>query len=209
MDTVPLTGAEVREWRLGWGLQIRELAPRLSYTPGGITQIELGYRRVPARVAEYIRTHPAPAAVATYPPTPAGFAAALAALGMGRGRFATWWGGISPMGVWHWLHGHAALPAAVAAWLRAGAPRTGRLTPPAPADHAEPPGLPPAQHRKRPGPDPRRRPGPDWVWLADPQGWSPPAGLCRPGETYGELRWCSACAFRVDCAELSRQERTG
>jgi hypothetical protein len=130
MDTVPLTGAEVREWRLGWGLQIRELAPRLSYTPGGITQIELGHRRVPAFIAEHVRAHPAPPEDPTYPPTPEGLAAAMAAQGRGTYAWAHWWGGIGPMGVWHWLKGHAPLPVAVAAWLRAGAPRTGRLAPP-------------------------------------------------------------------------------
>jgi hypothetical protein len=205
MDTVPVTGTEVREWRCAWGLQIRELAPRLSYSPGGITQIELGYRRVPARVAQYVRALPAPAAVATYSPTPAGFAAALAALGMGRGRFAAWWGGISPMGVWYWRRGTVALPVAVAAWLRAGAPRSGRLAPPLPAGRIEagPPRRPP------PAPSPRRRPGPDWVWLTQPRGWVPPRGLCAPGESFGVLPHCRVCAYRKDCAELSRQERTG
>jgi hypothetical protein len=203
MDTVPLTGADVRQWRLAWGLQLRECARLVYFQPCAVSMLELGYRPVPAFIAEYVRAHPAPPEDPTYPPTPEGLAAAMAAQGRGTYLWAHWWGGIGPMGVWHWLHGHAALPVAVAAWLRAGAPRTGRLTPPPPAGHAEPPGLPPAQHRKRPGPDPRRRPGPDWVWLAGPQGWVPPAGLCRPGETYGELRACGACAYRVSCAELS------
>jgi hypothetical protein len=195
MDREPaLTGQALRAWRRAWGLSIRAAAPYLGFQASALGLIERGARAVPADVAAFVRAHPAPAADPTYPPTPAGLRAAMAALGLGYQAFARWFGGVGPMGVWHWRHGGAALRVDVAAWLRAGAPRTGRLQLGAAGASA-------------PQAPSRRRPGRDWIWLGEARGWAPPPGVCRPGETFGALIGCRSCAYRVDCAALSRQER--
>lgn len=202
-----LTGQDLRAWRLAWGMRGPEVATRLYYGRFAIPMME-ARGPLPVFVAEYMRAYPPPPdGDPAYPATPEGLAAALTALGMGYSTFARWWGTTGPMGVWHWLHGNAALPIEIQAWLRAGAPRTGRPALPPPAGHAERPGAPPPRPRASPVPDPRRRPAPDWVWLTTPRGWVPPAGACAPGETYGALRHCGVCAWRSSCRELTRAGR--
>jgi hypothetical protein len=211
----PITGAELRAWREAWGMRSDECSARLRYSRFGVPMLEArrGARPLPAFVARWVRANPPPPTDPTYPPTREGLAAVLAARGLTAAGFARWWGGVGYMAVWHWLRGNAPVPLAVRAWLRVGAPASGRLPFPAavrgrkrrPGARPLPPV--PVPVPAEPAPSPDRPPAPDWVWIRRRRAWCPPAGICTPGETYGCLPHCGQCAHKTDCRELTLSGR--
>lgn len=194
-----MTGAELKTWRERHGLTRRDLAWRIQRRPQQVAAMECGRASILPRVAAYVAAYPVPPVDLTYPLTGAGLVQAMRDRRLSVDVVAAGWHR-ARQSVWRWQAEYHALPLAVRAWLRAGAPWPWQPpAPPPPLDACLHCGATPVDARGRCHAcyqhfwRYKRDRGPH---LLDPT-YRPPCRVC--GETSHRRRraYCQACYIRA------------